>query len=327
MTESTRAKVARALAARDDRPLARLVAGEADGLQDLVVDRYGQVARIETSSAEAARAVDDVCAALVARGIDAIVHVTRGARGKGGVRVLFGDVPSAHVVDEDGFRFLVRTKDDEALGTGIFVDQRRGRALVRAHALGHPMLNLFAHAGGFTVAAARGGASRVDHVDMSKKCARWGALNLALNGVNPRAHRFVVDDAIDFVARAARRARDGGERYRVIVCDPPTTAVRPDGTRMVARDLLAALAASCLAALDDQGLLVLSCNDRALTDDDLVDVVLHEDARAHVSPLPFDADVAPDGARGSVSTRAVVVRRGAPLNARGGRAPSRGGSR
>jgi 23S rRNA (cytosine1962-C5)-methyltransferase len=306
------ARLARAVRRRCRLPhtLLRLVAGETDDSPGLVVDRYGSVVRIESMSRDAAvlapAVVDVVRNHLPA--VHAIVHVARDARGKGTLSELWGHAPRAHVVEENGLRYSVRTRDEDALGTGIFVDQRRGRALVRAHAHGAPALNLFAHAGGFTVAAARGGASRVDHVDMSKKCARWGAVNLALNGVNPREHRFVVDDAIAFLARAAKK----GPAYRVIVCDPPTTALRPDGTRMVARAILDALARDALSALLPHGLLLLACNDRSLSDDDLRAVVA-EAARdvgrvlVSIAPLPFDEDVLVDGNRTHASTRAVTV--------------------
>jgi 23S rRNA (cytosine1962-C5)-methyltransferase len=310
--DDDQARIARAVRRRLALPhtAVRLVAGAADGMPGLVVDRYGAVVRIETASREAgahAGTVVDVVRTHVTD-ITAIVHVARDVRGTGTLDELFGHAPEAHVVDEGGLRFLVRTREEEALGTGIFFDQRRGRALVRAHAHGGPVMNLFAHAGGFTVAAARGGASRVDHVDMSKKCARWGAVNLALNGVNPREHRFVVDDAIVFLARAAKK----GRAYRVIVCDPPTTAIRPDGSRMVARDLLDALARDALTALSDGGLLLFSCNDRSITDDDLRAIVTDAArmcgrALASLAPLPFDDDVLPDGDRALASTRAVVA--------------------
>ena len=153
---------------------------------------------------------------------------------------------------------MVRVADERAVGSGVFVDQREGRRLVRAAAKGRVVVNLFAHAGAFGVAAAVGGAARVDHVDMAKKCAPWSATNLALNGFDPRGHRFIVDDALQVLANAARKR--GG--YGVVVCDPPTQAVRTDGSRFVLRHSLEELAEHGCRALDDGGLLLLSCNDR-----------------------------------------------------------------
>ena len=69
---------------------------------------------------------------------------------------------------------------------------------MRQCASGKRVLNCFAHAGAFGVAAAVGGATRVDHLDAARKCAPWAALNMALNGLNPRKHRFLVEDAFKF---------------------------------------------------------------------------------------------------------------------------------
>lgn len=239
----------------------RLVHGSADGVPDVVVDRYGDVARVELYDDARERDLDDIARALVdaGEGKQAVVALVRARRPRDHrLFAVRGAPPAAHVVYEDGMRLLVRTAEADAVGTGVFVDHREGRRLVRAHARGGRVLNLFAHAGAFGVAAVRGGAARVDHVDAARKCARWGAFNYALNGEDPRRHRFLVDDAFKVLARAARR----GPTYRVIACDPPTTAIDPKGKRFLARDRLEEMAEQGARALCDGGLLLLSTNDR-----------------------------------------------------------------
>jgi 23S rRNA (cytosine1962-C5)-methyltransferase len=248
----------------------RLVDGEGDGLPGVVLDRYGPVARLELWASDWPEGDDrsdlDLQALLAPLGVRAAVAVLRTAAGRSTQRRLFGEVPESHVVHEDGLRFLVRVFDEKAVGAGVFVDQRLGRRVVRAHARGRVVVNLFAHAGAFGVAAGVGGAARVDHVDMAKKCAPWAATNLALNGLDPRGHRFIVDDALQVLARLSRRPRSCG----VVVCDPPTQAVRTDGSRFVLKDSLHELAEHACLALDGGGLLLLSCNDREVP----VEVVL-----------------------------------------------------
>jgi 23S rRNA (cytosine1962-C5)-methyltransferase len=248
----------------------RLIDGEGDGLPGVVLDRYGAYARLELwapSWPDDDDASDlGLQQALVSCGVRGAVGVLRTAAGQSTTRPLFGDVPEAHVVHEEGLRFLVRLGDDKAVGAGVFVDQRLGRGVVRAHARGRVVVNLFAHAGAFGVAAGVGGAARIDHVDMAKKCAPWAATNLALNGLDPRGHRFIVDDALHVLLRLARRGPSTG----IIVCDPPTQAVRIDGSRFVLRESLAELAELAARALEKDGLLLLSCNDREVA----VDVVL-----------------------------------------------------
>ncbi len=233
----------------------RLVDGSGDDLDGVVVDRYGDVVRIELWAGEWPANLD-----AVAKVFDpaAVVAVLRFGAGKSEQRVLRGAVPEAHVVVEDGMRLLVRAADEAAVGSGVFVDQRVGRRIVRDAARGKVVVNLFAHAGAFGVAAAVGGAARVDHVDMAKKCAPWAATNLALNGIDPRQHRFIVDDALHVLTKLSRKPKSVG----VLVVDPPTQAIRKDGTRFKLASSLEDLAEQACRALDDSGVLLLSCNDR-----------------------------------------------------------------
>ena len=248
--------------------LRRLVDGEGDGLPGVVVDQYAHVLRVELWAQQWPRNLAEAAALLqVEGGAVVVVAVLRTAAGKSEQRTLLGTVPAAHVVVEDGLRLLVRVGDEAAVGSGVFVDQRLGRRVVRDAARGRVVLNLFAHAGAFGAAAAAGGAARVDHVDMAKKCAPWAATNLALNGFDPRQHRFLVDDALQVLGKRAKKGGGAG----VVVCDPPTQAVRKDGSRFVLQSSLAELAQQGCQALDDGGLLLLSCNDRSVPVERVID--------------------------------------------------------
>jgi 23S rRNA (cytosine1962-C5)-methyltransferase len=276
----------------------RLVDDAADECPHVLVDRYGPVLRIELYLEAWPTWLDAAVRALVdVTGATGVVGLLRVGRGLVQARVLHGVVPKAHVVHERSMRLLVRTDDEDAPGTGVFVDQREGRKLVRAHARGRNVLNLFAHAGAFGVAAVVGGAARVDHVDAARKCAPWAACNLALNGADPRAHRFLVDDALKVLQKSARK----GGGYGVIVCDPPTTALRPDGRRFVVGRHLHELARDAALALDDGGHLLLSCNDRALSVQAVSEAAaqgVHEAGRRALDvvevPLPDDVPTRDD---------------------------------
>lgn len=248
----------------------RLVDDVADGCDGLVVDRYGPVIRLEVRASQWPQELDQVARVLCdEENAPHAVGLLRVAGGKSEMKILVGDPPAAHVVHEAGMRLLVRTTDADAAGVGVFVDHREGRAMVRARSRGAVVMNLFAHAGAFGVAALVGGAARVDHVDAARKCAPWAALNLALNGEDPRRHRFLVDDALAVVARAAKKAARDGAVHDVIICDPPTTAVRPDGSRFHVEKHLGELARDCLRALRPGGTLLLSTNNRALSVQDV----------------------------------------------------------
>ena len=249
----------------------RLVDDEADGCAGLVVDRYGPVLRLEVRGASWPARIDDIARTLCLAGHAAhAVGLLRTSAGKSELKVLAGDPPHAHVVTEAGVRLLVRTVEPEAAGVGVFIDHRNGRAAVRALAPGATVLNLFAHAGAFGACAVAGGAARVDHVDAARKCAPWAAINVALNGEDPRKHRFIVDDALAVLARFAHK----GPAYDIVVCDPPTTALRPDGTRFHVEKHLEDLARDCLRCLRPGGTLLLSTNNRALAVREVHDAAL-----------------------------------------------------
>lgn len=240
----------------------RLVHGSTDAFPGLVIDVYGSVARIEMYEERWVAHLAKIAAALEGHWPfpTCIVGILRKSQGKIEQIPLLGSAPSGHVVREDGLRYWIRSAEADAAGAGLFADHREGRRLVRHASVGRPVLNLFAHAGGFGVAAMAGGASRVDHVDAAKKCAGWAALNLALNGEDPRRHRFMVDDAFKILKRVARK----GPQYGVIICDPPTTAIRPGGQRFVSRDYLPEMSRQASEALLEGGALLLSTNDRSL---------------------------------------------------------------
>lgn len=118
-------------------------------------------------------------------------------------------------VQENGLRLRVNLSD--YLDTGLFLDHRLTRAWVRQRAAGKRVLNLFCYTGSFTVAAAAGGGSTVS-VDLSNTYLDWARENLRLNGLESDRHRLVRAD----VQVALQRARNSGERFDLIIADPPT---------------------------------------------------------------------------------------------------------
>jgi len=121
-------------------------------------------------------------------------------------------------VTEAGLRFEVNLSD--YLDTGLFLDHRTTRALVREEAAGRRMLNLFCYTGSFSVHAAAGGAATTTSVDLSNTYLEWTRTNLSLNGFKDAGrHRLVRDDARAFLEYRARR---GEPPFDLVVADPPT---------------------------------------------------------------------------------------------------------
>lgn len=169
-------------------------------------------------------------------------------------------------VEEQGLKFEVNLSD--YLDTGLFLDHRKTRSIIRHYAKGKRVLNLFAYTGSFTVYARAGGAIATTTVDMSKTYQDWTKRNLELNGfaVDGALHRLVHADCLQFLEAGPAPS----ERYDYIVLDPPTFS---NSKRMEAdsfavdRDWprLVEMATRWLA---DDGWLYFSTNSRQLKWDD-----------------------------------------------------------
>ncbi len=123
------------------------------------------------------------------------------------------------VVKEDGLSFLVNLSD--YIDTGLFLDHRLTRAMVRDQAAGKRFLNLFCYTGSFTVYAAAGrtgnGAISTTSVDLSNTYLDWAERNLRINKLWTPDHQFYRNDVLDFL-----RTHPQGEHYDLVVLDPPT---------------------------------------------------------------------------------------------------------
>lgn len=112
-------------------------------------------------------------------------------------------------------------------------------------------LCLFGHTGLATLAAAAAGAE-VTQVDASRKAVAWARDNQTLSGLSERPIRWLVEDAMTFVKREARR----GNRYDALMLDPPRFGRGPDGEIWKLDESLPELLAACRKLLSDSPLFV-----------------------------------------------------------------------
>ncbi|MBS2030105.1 MAG: class I SAM-dependent rRNA methyltransferase [Deltaproteobacteria bacterium] len=148
--------------------------------------------------------------------------------------------------------------------TGMFLDQRDNRRLVRDLAKNRSSaLNMFCYTGGFSVAAALGGAKRVVSVDSDADAVALCRENFELNELGPANHEFVADDAF----KVLDRYKAEGRRFELIVLDPPAFA-KSQRTVEAALDGYASLNRAALALLSPGGLLcTASCSARVSAED------------------------------------------------------------
>jgi 23S rRNA (cytosine1962-C5)-methyltransferase len=157
-------------------------------------------------------------------------------------------------VKERGLSFWVNL--DDFLDTGLFADHRETRQRVREEARGKRVLNLFCYTGAFSVYAAAGGARQVTSVDASRTYLDWAEDNFALNGLRADAHRFMKDDAREHLFYNKQR----GDRYDLIVCDPPSFSVGREREDFDVQRDHPELVRACLDMLLPGGVLYFSTN-------------------------------------------------------------------
>lgn len=121
------------------------------------------------------------------------------------------------VVVEGGLKFEVNLSD--YIDTGLFLDHRLTRQMVREQSAGKRVLNLFCYTGSFTVYAAAGGAAATTSVDLSNTYLDWARRNLEHNGLQGARHQLVRSDVLEFLRSHPRGA---GVQYDLAVVDPPT---------------------------------------------------------------------------------------------------------
>jgi 23S rRNA G2069 N7-methylase RlmK/C1962 C5-methylase RlmI len=118
----------------------------------------------------------------------------------------YGPLGKGHVwkeIREGNLVFRVNLSD--YLDTGLFLDNRKKRAMLMAEANGKKVLNLFCYTCSLSVAAAAGGAARTDSVDMSNTYLDWAETNFALNGI--AVNRIAGREYSDFHNRKTETLR------------------------------------------------------------------------------------------------------------------------
>ena len=167
-------------------------------------------------------------------------------------------------IQEGGLTFLVNF--DDYLDTGIFLDHRVTRDLVREHARGKKrFLNLFAYTGTATCYAADGGVEETVTVDLSNTYLDWADRNMRLNGFTGRNHEFVRADVRCWISEQ----RETRNRWDLIFCDPPTfsnSSKMGNRTFDVQRDHTE-LIIGLSRLLTRQGEAIFSCNLRTFKPD------------------------------------------------------------
>ena len=197
----------------------RVVFGESDDLPGLIVDKYGEYLSVQLLAlgmeVRKEMLVDILVERFAPKGIyersDVSVRSKEGLDERKGV--LWGDVPDLVPIFENGSTLYVDIKNGQK--TGYFLDQQENRAAIGRYVKDKTVLDCFSNVGGFTMVAAKCGAKEVTAVDISRT-----ALDLVDKSAQSNGYtnvRSVQADVFEWL----REARKAGNRYDVIVLDPP----------------------------------------------------------------------------------------------------------
>ncbi len=172
----------------------------------------------------------------------------------GGEWEFFKKLPDRWTVDYGDLKFYVRPTGFKH--TGLFPEQAVNwdwmAGLIRAAKRPIRVLNLFGYTGGATCACAAAGA-HVTHVDAAKGMVQWAGENRRLSGIDETRVRWIIDDALKFVQREARR----GNSYEGILMDPPSYGRGPGGEVWKLENELFGLVAACEKVLAKDALFML----------------------------------------------------------------------
>ena len=185
------------------------------------------------------------------RRADAVYH--RSSSG-GGNWEIKNKIPSFWSIGYGDLNFNVKTMGFKH--TGIFPEQAVNwdytAKLIKNAGRPVKVLNLFAYTGGATVACLKAGAEVV-HVDASKGMVQWAKENAVASGVADRKVRWIVDDCVKFVRREIRR----GNKYDIIIMDPPSYGRGPGGEIWKLENEVYSFVELCSQVLSDNPIMVL----------------------------------------------------------------------
>lgn len=201
----------------------RLINGEGDLIPGLVVDRYADVLVIQINTTGIDKIKDFILKTLVEELKDKISCVyeksVSSARKQDGLQAtkgfLYGKEKQKVQVLENNIKFSVDIVNGQK--TGLFLDMRNMRSLIKEVSKNKTVLNCFGYSGGFSLYALSGGAKNVVTVDISKEATASAIENFEINGFDHSKNKIITADVFDYL-------KTDSLNYDIIILDPPAFA-------------------------------------------------------------------------------------------------------
>ena len=196
----------------------RVVFGESDNLPGLIVDKYGDKLSVQFLSLGMEVIKNDIVDILVKRFAPSTIYERSDVaiREKEGLPlkkgVIYGKDETQSVIVENGLKLIVDLENGQK--TGYFLDQKENRDDLKFYVKDKTVLDCFCNEGGFSLCAKKYGAKEVTAIDISKTAIELVEKNAELNDLE-------INTRVADVFEALREYRKSGEKFGVIVLDPP----------------------------------------------------------------------------------------------------------
>ena len=166
--------------------------------------------------------------------------------------------PLKNSSDSENYKLSFIVNLSDYLDTGLFLDHRITRQIVKEISNEKRVLNLFSYTGSFSVYAAAGNASKVTTVDLSKTYINWAKRNMQYNKLfDAKKHEFIQDDVLQYLNTIPPAS------YDIIILDPPTfsNSKRMQDVLDIQNDHVKIIS-QCMEILSENGILLFSTNHR-----------------------------------------------------------------
>lgn len=204
----------------------RLISSEGDLLPGLIADKYNEFIVISISSCGMERYKNIICQTLKEIFPECSIYERSDtkSRAKEGLPVRKGGVIGSEPDDtiyvrEEGQVYIpVDIKNGHK--TGAYLDQRLSRIKAGSLSKGASVLNCFSYTGGFGLWALKGGAKRIENVDVSEHALNAAKTGVAFNHLDPGRCKFLKKDVFAYL----REQVEKGAKYDLVILDPPKFA-------------------------------------------------------------------------------------------------------
>ncbi len=204
----------------------RLISSEGDLLPGLIADKYNEYIVISISSCGMERFKDVIVDELKSLfdGCSIYERSDTKSRLKEGLKancgVISGKEPEDTIYVKEEGKVCIPVDIKNGHKTGAYLDQRLSRIRLGQLARGASILNCFSYTGGFGLWGLKGGASRIENVDVSEHALAAAKTGVAFNHLDPGRCRFIKKDVFAYL----REQVENGTKYDVVVLDPPKFA-------------------------------------------------------------------------------------------------------